>query len=42
MAAEANEFPGRPLDDQGNYKTNLTHTGLLMEGVGSKRPHDFT
>jgi hypothetical protein len=35
MAAEADEFPGRPLDEKGNYKTDLTRTGLLMEGLGN-------
>jgi hypothetical protein len=34
MATEAARFPGRPLDDQGTYKTDLTLTGLLMEGLG--------
>jgi hypothetical protein len=32
MAAEADGFPIRPLD--GNHKTCLTQTGLLMEGLG--------
>jgi hypothetical protein len=34
MAAEADEHQTRPLD--GNYKTCLTRTGLLMEGLGSQ------
>jgi hypothetical protein len=40
MATEAARFPGRPLKEdhsttKGNYKTDLTLTGLLMEGLGS-------
>ena len=35
-AAEAEELDRRPLD--GNHKTCLTQTGLLMEGLGPLVP----
>ena len=31
-------FRGRPLDTRGNYKTDLTLTGLLMEGLDCPAP----
>jgi hypothetical protein len=34
MAPEADEIPGRPLDDQRQLQTDLTLTGILMEGLG--------
>jgi hypothetical protein len=34
MAAEAERLLIRPLD--GNHKTCLTQTGLLMEGLGAQ------
>jgi len=38
MAAEAEGLPIRPLD--GNDKTRLTLTGLLMEGLGKSQGQD--
>jgi hypothetical protein len=35
MAAEADRFDARRFGKEEKDKTNLTHTGLLMEGLGT-------